>query len=76
MAALIEKNDCMHRSVCKYIGDGMCLTECGHMETQNTDNQQLKAEIAALITEFLRYGDHTMPQVAVFIHKLRQLSAV
>jgi hypothetical protein len=38
MAALIEKNDCIHRGVCKYIGDGMCLTECGHyaMETQNT----------------------------------------
>ena len=30
MATLPETNDCAHRGVCKFIGDGMCLTECGH----------------------------------------------
>ena len=30
MALLPEKNDCVHRGVCKQVGDGMCLTECGH----------------------------------------------
>ena len=30
MAALPEQNDCVHRGICKFRGDGMCLTECGH----------------------------------------------
>ena len=38
MAALPEKNDCAHRGVCKYVGDGMCLTECGHYTAEEKFN--------------------------------------
>jgi hypothetical protein len=46
-------------------------------ESQTTAVQQLKAEIAALVTEFeFRYKHGAYIEMDVLINKLRQLSAI
>lgn len=72
-------DSCIHKVVCQATVDGPCIEDCAlYTKDENFNStQQLKAEIAALITWYESLDTaQSYSELCVFISKLRQLSAV
>ena len=69
MASLREKNDCIHRSTCRFLNDQMCFTECGHYfseENLHSYNSDYTAALSATISEFLKKIDRPIGPLMLF----------